>query len=896
MSVQRAPFAALIGADTRFTTSSPAPDILDAVVFDADGSGPQSPRLIVTGFFRHMGGVYANGIAAFDGERWIPMGAGLNTFFAGSNSRPGGNALAVHRGELFIGGDFSQTISGTFGSQEQYLNSLARWNGMTFEPAYRSSQPLNLNSVSGAVFGLASAHGVLYLAGPNLEFNNLPGVGSISYGARLSESGLSRLPTPHSQIANIVRVGDEVFYGPAPSSSVDSAIVVGWNGTSARVLPYPENESVGSVFPFCAIEDNGSIIFGGNIGPNANSPTFGALRWTGEWSRLPNFPSPSRVLFSRVTNIDSFSKRDGSIFAFTWPDVPNRSPMQRLVNDQWVDEPLQYTGFTTENNHIRGEVTFQNRRFLYGKISATATTQSSRLTLPNPANLIAEVDPTNRIIPISGLYNAYLDPFVLPTSHRPVVRVDNQLIMGGPTGFSFGGARLLYVAGWDGTSWNRVASNDLANAPVDLAWHNNELFALSRVAPTTQTAWQLLRRDASSNWTPAAPPLFSGEAQLLSHQGELYIFVNSAQNGSNVHRLTASGTLAPVAAVSTSTSGRRLAVSVGTDLFFGVDTSLQRLSGSAWQTIPLTGGPANANLIFAHNGALHSVDTTGSGATLTIRLHRLNGTTWTLVSSTLVTNATNLHGADVIDGDIYIAGNRAVFKFAASGTWSEYTWPIFNSTSFPPPSGTTANSVGSNARFTTIKDHAGRILIRGAFDSVGPDPSVNIAVLAPTPITINWPPLPRTGLIGSAITIGVGASGQQSLETGLSYQWLRDGLPLVNGTTPAGTRMAGTTARRLTLTDARAADAGLYSVRISLACGTSVTTDPVPITITKCNDIDFNNNTVFPEDQDVIDFFNVLAGAECLVCDDIDFNNNSVFPEDQDVIDFFTVLAGGTCS
>ncbi|HLP85592.1 MAG TPA: hypothetical protein VK157_14680 [Phycisphaerales bacterium] len=30
-------------------------------------------------------------------------------------------------------------------------------------------------------------------------------------------------------------------------------------------------------------------------------------------------------------------------------------------------------------------------------------------------------------------------------------------------------------------------------------------------------------------------------------------------------------------------------------------------------------------------------------------------------------------------------------------------------------------------------------------------------------------------------------------------------------------------------------------------------------------------------------------------CDDIDFNNNGVFPEDQDVIDFFTVLAGGTC-
>ncbi len=68
-----------------------------------------------------------------------------------------------------------------------------------------------------------------------------------------------------------------------------------------------------------------------------------------------------------------------------------------------------------------------------------------------------------------------------------------------------------------------------------------------------------------------------------------------------------------------------------------------------------------------------------------------------------------------------------------------------------------------------------------------------------------------------------------------------------------------------------------------------------------CDGIDFNNNGVFPEDQDVVDFFNVLAGGNPSTCDpiqgcnDIDFNNNQVFPEDQDVIDFFNVLAGGTC-
>ena len=67
------------------------------------------------------------------------------------------------------------------------------------------------------------------------------------------------------------------------------------------------------------------------------------------------------------------------------------------------------------------------------------------------------------------------------------------------------------------------------------------------------------------------------------------------------------------------------------------------------------------------------------------------------------------------------------------------------------------------------------------------------------------------------------------------------------------------------------------------------------VVATGCDDIDFNNNDVFPEEQDVIDFFNVLAGADCPACNDIDFNNNGVFPEEQDVIDFFNVLAGGDC-
>ncbi len=68
-----------------------------------------------------------------------------------------------------------------------------------------------------------------------------------------------------------------------------------------------------------------------------------------------------------------------------------------------------------------------------------------------------------------------------------------------------------------------------------------------------------------------------------------------------------------------------------------------------------------------------------------------------------------------------------------------------------------------------------------------------------------------------------------------------------------------------------------------------------------CDSIDFNNDDIFPDDQDVADFFSVLAGdtpSTCNPvrgCNDIDFNNDAVFPDENDIISFFNVLAGGAC-
>jgi hypothetical protein len=131
----------------------------------------------------------------------------------------------------------------------------------------------------------------------------------------------------------------------------------------------------------------------------------------------------------------------------------------------------------------------------------------------------------------------------------------------------------------------------------------------------------------------------------------------------------------------------------------------------------------------------------------------------------------------------------------------------------------------------------------------------------------------------------------------MTFQWFKNGLPI---TDDDNGRLTGLQTQTLTINQPSNADFGFYKLVVTNPCGVRTNGeaayygDPAA-----CNDIDFNNNGVFPEDADVIDFFSVLAGADCpnqiTQCDPIDFNNNGVFPEDQDVVDFFNVLAGGAC-
>jgi hypothetical protein len=183
--------------------------------------------------------------------------------------------------------------------------------------------------------------------------------------------------------------------------------------------------------------------------------------------------------------------------------------------------------------------------------------------------------------------------------------------------------------------------------------------------------------------------------------------------------------------------------------------------------------------------------------------------------------------------------------------------------------------------------------VRGVYVVDGVNPTITIAEqLSGFSIAFFTPDLNNTGDVVFRVTAGSTAAIYRGDGSSLAE-------PLAIAGQPITTDLGDTTFTNF-LQNPRISDAGHIVFGATLQTGgRGIFVASLPVAA--CDDIDFNNNSVFPEDQDVIDFFDVLAGGTPATCDpvagcnDIDFNNNQVFPEDQDVIDFFNVLAGGTC-
>jgi trimeric autotransporter adhesin len=72
--------------------------VLAVTTFDPDGPGPLPELLIAGGNFTEAGGQPAYGVAAWDGQQWMPLDQGTNYIV---------RALTVYNNQLIVGGEFT---------------------------------------------------------------------------------------------------------------------------------------------------------------------------------------------------------------------------------------------------------------------------------------------------------------------------------------------------------------------------------------------------------------------------------------------------------------------------------------------------------------------------------------------------------------------------------------------------------------------------------------------------------------------------------------------------------------------------------------------------------------------------------------------------------------------
>jgi hypothetical protein len=95
----------------------------------------------------------------------------------------------------------------------------------------------------------------------------------------------------------------------------------------------------------------------------------------------------------------------------------------------------------------------------------------------------------------------------------------------------------------------------------------------------------------------------------------------------------------------------------------------------------------------------------------------------------------------------------------------------------------------------------------------------------------------------------------------------------------------------------------LYEFTLLANCdGNMCEADTVPCGDTGlCDSIDFNQDSLYPDTQDIDDFLAVFSGGDCdppnpPQCNiDIDFNNDGLFPDTADMDALLSVFAGGWC-
>lgn len=546
------------------------------VKWDPDGNGPEPEWLVVAGTFLQIGPKRFDGIAAYDGTHWRPLG----TRAPGAVASVAYECLTVLNGELVVGGTF-QSIDGIAAA------NVARWDGTSWRPFG--------SGIASTVYCTTIHNGELFAYGILSGIQRWTGTAWSSVGV-LTAGGIVRVMSSFQ--GELVAGGS---FGQV--SGVNCRSIARWTGTNwiqvgAGLMVGTTN--TGSV--------DGLLVWNGNLVVTGlfSSPLGGAAQNVVQWTGSGWLP------------LDSLAQRPGRCFlGSSGPHVVVPGAVLELTGGLWTQVGDGFVANTSTGVPADGLV-FRGSTVVSGSFSAAG---------PRPMSGLAVFE--------NGLWEP-LVPAVVGVV-RSMAEYAGGLAVS--CWLNTGSAPYHgYVLYFDGSTWRRLASSPTLGATW-LHVHGGQLYVGGSFASLQGVAVSNIAVWSGSTWAPVGGGVDAYVAMLTSYRGELVAVGNFLNAGgtpaSRIARWNGNawqplrggvdGLLILVAPV-----GDRLAVS---GAFQNVDGSpmsrVAQWDGTAWS--PMENGLRSTPIAIADfHGVPHAAGFTGlvAGPGGNSRVGRWNGTSW----------------------------------------------------------------------------------------------------------------------------------------------------------------------------------------------------------------------------------------------------------------------------
>lgn len=775
-----------------------------STVWDPDGAGSLAPLLVAAGIFSNVNsydGPTRYSIAAWDGSAWQDLGGGISNSLSGFV-----NDVAVLNGELIAAGNF--TIAG--GTS---VSNIARWNGSTWQPlgsgtngeVYSLCLPTNGGLIVGGNFTTAGGIPASNIARWNNATQTWSALGAGVTGPVYALATL--------QSGDIIAAGGLTAAAGTPVNRIARWNGSAWFSMNGGVL----GDQNGSVISALHVRPNGDLIVGGQFIQAGAVSVNNIAKWTigagGVWTSLGS------GMFIGSPTVQCLKEFNGDLIAggrFVVAGDFTCNGIARWNGSQW--SALQ-GGIPQDSlgNFVMTLAVYNSELFVAGSFPAYNGSNFARSTarwtgaawLPMPGficprnQFLFDFETFNGKLIIAGQHSSLNTN--LPNISRHLIAWDgvNATEMGNPD----------------------AAVNSITTAPSGLG----ELVvggAFTTIGGVSASRVARLALSQGPQWQPMGAGFNSTVQSVLRHSGDGFYYAAGAftLSGATTLNRIARWNGTSWVALGTGLNGTANCMKVfNGQLYVGGSFTnaggasaigLARWTGSTWQGVhPIMSGTVHSMEVFQNKLIIGGVFGGIGGSPSIIAYDGANMTTLGTGGARLAnTNAANVAALAVHNGALYAGGT-----FVSMGGIPADFIARWDGTTWTEP----GNGVQDEVR--CLHSFNSELEVGGDFALVN-----NNTVLSPmwarySETGAPWPspqPVAQTSTCGGSATFTTGAALGYGT---VSFQWRRNGAPLVNGPTGTGSTIAGATTPTLTITAISGADIADYTCTLTNSCGAATT-------------------------------------------------------------------------